>query len=234
MRGDLAIAATWLLPVLGRRPGAVRCWPVVPAGGVGPVRFAAQIVAVAAVAVALVVAVAMTIDGWSAPPIVIEDPLVGSTIVVAVGGAVATPGVVALPAAARLDDALAAAGGPLPDADLASLNLARRLRDEEQIVVPRRAGGSDRSAGSAPLAASPASPAPPEAERPEVAPRLDLNRAAVEELDDLPGIGPALAGRIVDYRDANGPYRAVEELAAVDGISSRMVEALRPFVVVGG
>lgn len=191
-------------------------------------------VAAAAVTAALTVAVLIALDGRSAPPIVIEDPLVDAMIVIAVDGAVATPGVFSLPASARLQDALAAAGGTLPDADLAGLNPARRLHDEDQIVVSRRPTVfAITDAPDVPPEPAPTPPAMvpgPDANQS----MLDLNRATAESLDSLPGIGPALAARIVAHRDENGPFRSVEELALVDGISPRMVETLRPLVVVGG
>lgn len=195
--------------------------------------------AVAAVAfstLALTAALLIALDERAAPPIIVEDPLVDATIVVAVGGAVATPGVYPLRAGARLGDLLAAAGGTAPDADLAALNPARRLRDEDHLVVPRR--GPSSAAAIPPALPDPApgsAPAPTDAVAPPAeAPPLDINVASVEQLDELPGIGPALAERIVAHRERNGPFRALEELARISGISPRMVEELRPFAGVGG
>lgn len=156
------------------------------------------------------------------PGIVIVDPQAMGTIVVAVEGAVATPGVYDLPGSARVRDAIEAAGGPSDDANLRPVNLARRLRDEERVVVPGIGGEARMAATGAP----PASPTPSGR-------ALDVNRATTVELEALPGIGPVLAGRIVDYRDENGPFQTVEELADVQGISERMVDELRPFVTVG-
>jgi len=190
-------------------------------------------IAVAALTAAVTAAILIALDGRSGPAIVIEDPLVDQTIVVAVDGAVATPGLYTLPAGARLADALAAAGGADPAADLEELNPARRLADEERLVVPGRA------AEPPPAASAPITPAPPPTGRqplaqPTTLARLDLNRASAAELDALPGIGPALAARIVAHREEYGQFRTIEELARVSGISSRMVEELRPLVVVGG
>ena len=189
-----------------------------------------MIVAAAVGGIALAGFGLVAFDDRSGPPIIIEDPLADATIVVAVEGAVAAPGIYPLAAAARVQDALDAAGGPTADADLTGINPARRLRDEERIVVPARSaaaaiptGGASRQLGSAATAVT----------DPRPAPLVDLNTAAVAELDTLPGIGPVLGQRIVDYRAANGHFRSVAELAKVEGISARMVEELRPLVSVG-
>jgi competence protein ComEA len=131
--------------------------------------------------------------------------------VVHVVGAVAAPGVVRLPFGARVVDALSAAGGAAPDADLARVNLARVLVDGEQIQVPR-----------------PGDPAP-EAPTAGAAPgdgTLDLNTASLAQLDGLPGVGPVLAQRIVDRR----PFASVDELDEVSGIGQALLERLRPLV----
>ncbi len=118
----------------------------------------------------------------------------GSSIRVHVAGAVAAPGVHELREGDRLIEALAAAGGPADDADLDALNLARRLRDEEQVIVPRRAGAAKRT----PVLAAGA--------------MVDINTASADLLDQLPGIGEAYSRRIVDSRRLDGPYRSTEEL----------------------
>ena len=194
----------------------------------------ASVVVLATVAAAVAVGAAFAyLDGRSAPPIVIADPRPNATIVVAVGGAVASPGTYALPGDARAQDALAAAGGPAPDADLAALNLARRLRDEDQLVVGRIASTVVPGRTTTPVPSAPAAPPTPALVVAETQSSLvDLNSASVPELDGLPGIGPVLAQRIVDRRTAVGPFRAVDELVEVQGISARMLEELRPLVTV--
>ncbi|MBU4215833.1 MAG: ComEA family DNA-binding protein [Actinobacteria bacterium] len=132
-------------------------------------------------------------------------------VVVHVVGAVAAPGVVRLAAGARLLDAVAAAGGSAPDADLSAVNLARVLVDGEQVVVPVL--GQQTS----PAATGAAVPGDD---------RLDLNSASLAQLDELPGVGPVLAQRIVDRR----PFTAVDELDEVSGIGSALLERLRPKV----
>ena len=191
-----------------------------------------SLVVVAAIAGAVVVGLLLLrIDDRSAPPIVIDDPLADATIVVAVEGAVASPGVYPLPADARAQDALDAAGGPAADADLAAINPARRLEDQERLVVPRL--GSDGARSVAGAAESPAGPTVAAAAARDAVAPLDVNAASAAELDALPGIGPVLAQRIVDYRLEHGPYGTIDELANVEGISPRMVGELRPLVTVG-
>lgn len=172
-------------------------------------------------------------DDAAAPPIVIEDPRPDATVVVAVEGAVASPGVFALPGDDRVGDALAAAGGAAADADLAAVNLARRLRDEDRIVVPTTIPTPSVSVvsetGSTVAPTVPVPAAPPVGD-PSIAKAVPINVASPEELDRLPGIGPVLAERIVAYRTANGPFRELDDLEQVQGISSRMVEDLRPLV----
>ena len=191
-----------------------------------------SLVVVAAIAGAVVVGfLLLRIDDRSAPPIVIEDPLADATIVVAVEGAVASPGVYPLPADARAQDALDAAGGPAADADLAAVNPARRLEDQARLVVPRL--GSDGAGAVVAAEEAPAGPTAAVAAAPDAAAPIDVNAASAAELDALPGIGPVLAQRIVDYRREHGPYGTIDELANVEGISPRMVGELRPLVTVG-
>jgi competence protein ComEA len=177
------------------------------------------------------------LDRHSGPAIVIQDPRADATIVVQVGGAVATPGVYDFPYGARLDDALDRAGGPLPEADLATLNLARRLEDGEQIVVPVLQPTATPASPGQPTAIPPtAVPTPPSiddtVEAPSTATLINLNTATVEELMELPEIGEVRAEAIVAYREANGPFASVDELVNVDGISERIVEIIRPYVTV--
>lgn len=151
-------------------------------------------------------------------------------LVVHVAGAVARPGVVELPAGARVGEAVEAAGGASPDAELAAVNLARPLVDGEQVFVPVQGEGVPGSqAGPAPGlfsgagsgAGAPAAPSP-----------VDLNTATAAELDALPGIGPALAERILQWRETNGPFGTVDDLDAVSGIGPTTMERLRELVSV--
>jgi len=143
------------------------------------------------------------------PIVSAADPL----IFVHVLGQVARPGLYELRDGDRVVDAVAAAGGLTEAADPAGINLARPLADGEQLVVP--------AVGEAPAAATGTASDG----------RVDLNAADVATLDTLPRIGPAMAQRIVDWREANGPIRSVDDLLAVSGIGAKTVEALRPLVV---
>lgn len=145
---------------------------------------------------------------------------VGGPLVVHVAGAVHTPGVVQLRAGDRVADALDAAGGPTADASLASLNLARPLVDGEQVLVPT----AGEAASAAPGEAAPSTGA----ELPDG--RLDLNSATAAELEELPGVGPVLAGRIVAHRDEHGPFADAAQLREVSGIGEATWASLRDLV----
>jgi competence protein ComEA len=130
-------------------------------------------------------------------------------------GAVAHPGVYELYPGARVEQALEAAGGLLETADLTRVNLAQRLRDEMQVFVPSKASGAGLSGGLGSLPASG-----------DGTKKVNVNLASADELEALPGIGPVLAQRIVQYREQNGPYNGPEDLVKVRGISRSMVERL--------
>ncbi len=140
-----------------------------------------------------------------APP-EIEMPTVTTHLMVDVAGAVLKPGVYALPMNARVIDAITAAGNVLKGADVSDINLARILKDGEQVYVypPSRGGGSARSS---------VRNAPSRSSGPVV-----LNRASAKDLEALDGIGPVLAARIIAYRNANGPFVTLEGLLEVSGI----------------
>jgi len=156
----------------------------------------------------------------------------GAQLYVDVAGAVLRPGVYALPAGARVFDAVAAAGGAAPDAELAAVNLARRVSDGEQLRMPRTGeappgaaagagtGGASGSAGRAASGAGGAAAGP-----------VSLNSATLDQLDTLPRIGPALAQRIIDWREANGGFTSIEQLGEVPGIGGATLAALRGLVV---
>ncbi|MFN8497005.1 MAG: ComEA family DNA-binding protein [Anaerolineae bacterium] len=132
------------------------------------------------------------------------------TITVYVNGAVAHPGVYSLPDGSRVVQALTAAGGLTGEADADGLNQARPLRDGEQVYVPARGTPvppAIGAGGGAPAAKTAAAPGG----------RVNLNTATKEELDALPGIGPVLADRIIEYRQKNGPFQRPEDLKKVPG-----------------
>jgi competence protein ComEA len=180
-------------------------------------------------AVAAVVVLAAAFFAYRARPTV--EPLSGSSaapappppaqaspqeVVVAVSGRVRKPGLVRLPAGARVADAVDAAGGALPGTDLTPVNLARRVVDGEQILV-----GLTPPPGVAP-AATASGPAA----------KVNLNTATVQELDALPGIGPVLAQRIVDHRERNGGFKAIGELRSVDGFGAARYDELKDLVTI--
>ncbi|GAB3314008.1 ComEA family DNA-binding protein [Geodermatophilus aquaeductus] len=135
-----------------------------------------------------------------------------TTVVVSVVGLVVSPGLVTLPEGARVADAVAAAGGLLPEADPASVNLAAVVSDGQQVAV-----GVPGPAAGAAGGAAPAGP-------------LDLNTATVADLDALPGIGPVLAQRIVDHREQHGRFARVEQLDDVPGIGPAVYGELADLV----
>jgi competence protein ComEA len=153
-------------------------------------------------------------------------PPTSATVTVHVVGQVAREGVVALPIGARVSDALRKAGGATKGADLEALNLARVLVDGEQIRVPKpgevlapapggpstgSAGGSGASAGGG---------------------QVNLNQATAAQLEELPGVGPVLAQRIVDWRTEHGRFTSVDELGEVSGIGEKIFAQLQPKVTV--
>ena len=142
-----------------------------------------------------------------------------------VAGAVVAPGVYRLPPGSIVADAIAIAGGPAADADLDRLNKAVELQDGSQVYVPRR--GDTDSATASRAGSALATPVPPETGV-TASGLIDLNTATLEELEELPGIGPTLAQRIVDGR----PYRAIEELLRVKGVGHTLYDGMKDLITV--
>lgn len=146
------------------------------------------------------------------PPTALPEPAVAPTtvglgsITVHISGAVARPGLVSIPDGSRMADAVAAAGGALPTADLGSINLARQVRDGDHVIVPVHGEGN-------PGTGEPAG--------------IDINTATAGELEALPGVGPVLAERIVAFRVERGPFSAVEDLLDVPGIGEAKLAQMR-------
>ena len=136
-------------------------------------------------------------------------------VFVDVAGAVRRPGLYRLPEGSRVADALRRAGGLTHKAQLELVNLAALVADGEQVVVPRRGAGGVVAAGSG--GAAPSGP-------------VHLNSATLEQLDELPGVGPVTAQKIVDYRTAHGGFGSVDELDAVPGIGPARLADLRDLV----
>jgi len=151
-------------------------------------------------------------------PRALPEERAGDRVAVHVAGRVRRPGLVRLAAGSRVLDAVRAAGGATPGADLDAVNLARKLVDGEQVRIPARG-----QAVAAPPAGVPGA---------QAAGPLDLNTATAEQLDTLPGVGEVTAGRIVAYRSAH-PFTSVDELLEVPGIGQRRFEQLKDLVTVG-
>jgi competence protein ComEA len=186
-----------------------------------------------AVLLAAVVLLGATIAGfavWRERPVVQPTPALPTVLptvtagspgggagelVVSVAGQVIRPGLVRLPPGARVADAVQAAGGPVPGADLTGVNLARKLTDGEHVLVAAGAGGqpAEEAAGGS-------------------GSKVNLNTATLAELDALPGVGPVTARRILDWRAANGRFASVDQLREVDGIGESRFAQLRDLVTV--
>ena len=157
------------------------------------------------------------------------EPVTESQLVtVFVGGAVERPGVYTLQYGDRIDAALEAAGGLSEEADPDGINRALKLRDEAQVIVPRK---GDPKPTAVPTGARPTPPTTTSGAAPTAsagssarsAGPLNVNTATTTELERLPGVGPRLAQQIVEYRTTNGPFATPSDLAKVRGISDRMV-----------
>ena len=137
-----------------------------------------------------------------------------------VAGAVASPGVYTMNQDSRVIDAIAAAGGETDGADLAGINLARRVRDEEQYYIPvhgERQPLTLDSVGSS-------------GNQTNAEGLIDLNTASIDQLQALPGIGPVLAGAIVEYRQGSGPFQTVDDIVNVPRIGPATLERIRGLV----
>jgi competence protein ComEA len=137
----------------------------------------------------------------------------GEGVFVHVAGAVRRPGLIRVPAGSRVAAALARAGGPGRKADLTLVNLAARVQDGQQVVVPTAGAAPPAGIGTAGAGVAGAKPS--------------LATATVEQLEELDGIGPTLSERIVEYRDAHGGFRSLGELRDVEGIGEKRFESLR-------
>lgn len=149
-------------------------------------------------------------------------------IVVYVSGLVSHPGVLKVPAGVRVLDAVNAAGGLLQGADITKINLAQSVKDGMQVHIPGRP--MDSSAAATP--AYPAAPATQStAKTLPTESKININTATAAELDKLPGVGPAMAGRIVEYRNTNGPFKEGADLKNVKGLGAAKYEKLKDKIV---
>ncbi len=151
-----------------------------------------------------------------------------ASIIVDVRGAVAKPGLYTLAVGSRVQDALTQAGDVVANAETRNLNLARKLNDGEQIYVPLIG-----EASATPPPAAPGKGAPPvSAATKTPLGKINLNTATLEELDQLPGIGPAIAQRIIDYRNQNGAFKKIDDLKNVRGIGDALFDQIKELVTV--
>jgi len=198
--------------------------------GVALLRSAPRLSAAVAVAVVIVGALGLVLFRRSPPAPAIQLPRAESApastppttgeVIVDVAGAVARPGVVRLAGPGRVIDAIAAAGGAATDADLNQVNLAAKVNDGDRIYVPRRGESPPPPPTAGGSSGTPAAQAGP----------VDLNSATPEQLDALPGVGPATAKAIVEYRTRHGRFRTVDDLLSVPGIGPAKLANLKPLV----
>jgi competence protein ComEA len=164
----------------------------------------------------------MCVPATVADAIVARPTVTPQPLRVYISGAVEQPGVVTLPVGSLLADALDAVGGAADDADIDSINLASRLTDNQHVIVPRRAATPQ-----------PAVEIAPATQEVPLATLVNINAATSAELEMLPHIGPAMAQRIIDYREAHGPFERIEDLQEVDGIGETRYADLAPLITVG-
>ena len=168
-----------------------------------------------------VVAILLRDPSPGAVEIVLPTPTPPSDVRVYVTGAVNEPGVHRVEEGARLADAVEAAGGAAPDADLVAVNLAMRVADEDHWHIPRIGE-----------AVPPSTTVPGSADSPGGSDKVDVNSASAEELETLPQIGEVRARDIVAHRDANGPFKTIEDLIEVSGIGPRTLDTIRDLIEV--
>lgn len=159
-------------------------------------------------------------------------------IIVHVAGAVRNPGLLKLEGDVRVQDAIDKAGGPV-DADLDALNLAAKVEDGTQIYVPKKNAPEQQArvaesyrggpAAKSAFAASAMSTKPSQAAKPEPG-SISLNTASMADLDRLPGVGPATASKILEYRKAHGGFTSIDEVLAVKGIGPKKLAAMREYL----
>ena len=142
-----------------------------------------------------------------------DGPRARSGLFVHVAGAVRRPGVYQLAPGSRVDDAVKAAGGMAEGAEPDAVNLAEKLRDGQQVLIPRSPDPATTGVGRGTAGARPDG-------------KISLNRASAKELEELPGVGPTLAERIAQYRDEHGGFRRLEELRQVEGIGDKKYEQI--------
>jgi competence protein ComEA len=149
-------------------------------------------------------------------PVPTEKP-----VIVHITGAVPRPGVYALPQGARIQDAISAAGGFLAEAEKSTINLAALLEDGEKLDIPFMEGASPVLTTLEPEVVT------------TTTELIDINTASGPELEELPGIGPTTAQKIIEYREQNGPFLAIEDIINVSGIGPGTFERIKDLITVG-
>lgn len=164
----------------------------------------------------------------SGEPVKLEPAPTKVPIEVHVIGAVVRPGVYSFQEGNRVQDAITAAGGLLAEADPNAINLAAKLEDGQQLDIPYQAGTAPTSSSNAPFSV---------VSTPNVSNSgedlVDVNTAALEELDALPGIGPTTAQKIIDYRQKHGPFSSIEDIMNVSGIGPSTFDAIKDLITAG-
>ena len=164
---------------------------------------------------------AVSKDSVSEKDVKKEEPLEQDLITVDVKGAVKSPGIYDLPVGSRVNDAVQKAGGLTEQADSKSLNLAQKVSDEALVYVPTKGEESaSQQAGSG-------TPSSTSKEK-----KINLNKASLEELKQVKGLGGKRAQDIIDHREANGKFKSVDELKKVSGIGAKTIEKLKDYVTV--
>lgn len=153
-------------------------------------------------------------------PITLSPPPTPSPLMVDVAGAVKEPGVYELPVGSRLQDAIQLAGGLLPDADSTAVNMAEKVIDGQKVIIPQ-IGEKVATRSESPATTSPTISQP-----------LNINTASQTELESLPGIGPAKASAIIEYRTTNGPFASLEDLLEVSGIGEKICADIKELIVI--
>ena len=150
-----------------------------------------------------------------------EEPLEQDLITVDVKGAVKSPGIYDLPVGSRVHDAVQKAGGLTEQADSKSLNLAQKVSDEALVYVPSK---GEEAAGQQTVSGTPSSTSKDK--------KVNLNKASLEELKQVKGLGGKRAQDIIDHRETNGKFKSIDELKKVSGIGAKTIEKLKDYVTV--
>jgi len=179
----------------------------------------------AVIAAAAVIGVFAILMSQTTPDLVIDNDPTQSEIAVEIRGEVRHPGVYRFEFDARVADLIEAAGGATELADLTQTNLAFRIIDGSQITIP--------GVGASPIAVVESTAAPTQAPMGIGSGLVNINTASAEQLEGLPGIGPVLAARIVEWRSTHGPFASIDALEQIEGISASTVDELTPYATVG-